>query len=181
MNKKPTIVGTEVIAESRLFKLESVSLAFSNGEARTYERFNAQRSGAVLIVPWHSKDELVFIKEYAVGTESYHLGFPKGLIDSGESAVEACSRELQEEIGFKAESIIPIKAIATAPGYSGSMIQVHEAIGLSPSKLQGDEPEPIETEIIHVDALADVLEREDFIEARSMAALLLILYRRKLL
>lgn len=181
MSKKPTIVGTEPIAESKLFKLETVSLQFANGEARVYERISMQRPGAVLIVPWYSEHELIFIKEYAVGTDSYSLGFPKGLIDPEETPEHACQRELQEEIGFKPQQLTAIKEIAAAPGFTSSMIHVFEATGLEPSRLEGDEPEPLEQEIIHLDQLDTVLKRDDFIEARSMAALLLILYRRKLL
>jgi len=37
-------------------------------------------------------DHLILIREYAVGTESYELGFSKGLIDPGESVFEAANR-----------------------------------------------------------------------------------------
>ena len=37
-HNKPEILATEVVAQSRLFKIESLDLRFSNGVERTYER-----------------------------------------------------------------------------------------------------------------------------------------------
>ncbi len=98
--QKPTILNVETVARSRLFTVESVDLEFSNGVRRVYERCVDQPE-AVMIVPIVD-DHLILIREYAVGTESYELGFSKGLIDPGESVYEAANRELKEEVGFGA-------------------------------------------------------------------------------
>lgn len=82
--QKPTILNVETVARSRLFTVESVDLEFSNGVRRVYERMRPTNREAVMIVPIVD-DHLILIREYAVGTESYELGFSKGLIDPGES------------------------------------------------------------------------------------------------
>ncbi len=101
--QKPTILNVETVARSRLFTVESVDLEFSNGVRRVYERMRPTNREAVMIVPIVD-DHLILIREYAVGTESYELGFSKGLIDPGESVYEAANRELKEEVGFGAAS-----------------------------------------------------------------------------
>ena len=95
--QKPTILNVETVARSRLFTVESVDLEFSNGVRRVYERMRPTNREAVMIVPIVD-DHLILIREYAVGTESYELGFSKGLIDPGESVYEAANRELKEEV-----------------------------------------------------------------------------------
>lgn len=92
--QKPTILNVETVARSRLFTVESVDLEFSNGVRRVYERMRPTNREAVMIVPIVD-DHLILIREYAVGTESYELGFSKGLIDPGESVFEAANRELK--------------------------------------------------------------------------------------
>ena len=62
-------------------------------------------------------DHLILIREYAVGTESYELGFSKGLIDPGESVFEAANRELKEEVGFGANDLTFLKKLSMAPSY----------------------------------------------------------------
>ena len=100
--QKPKILSVETIARSRLFNVESVDLEFSNGVRRVYERMRPSEREAVMIVPILG-DDLLLIREYAVGIESYELGFPKGLIDPGEDVFQAANRELMEEAGFGAE------------------------------------------------------------------------------
>ena len=93
--QKPTILNVETVARSRLFTVESVDLEFSNGVRRVYEQMRPTNREAVMIVPIVD-DHLILIREYAVGTESYELGFSKGLIDPGESVYEAANRELKK-------------------------------------------------------------------------------------
>lgn len=106
--QKPTILNVETVAQSRLFSVESVDLEFSNGVRRVYERMRPSTREAVMIVPIVD-DHLILIREYAVGTESYELGFSKGLIDPGESVFEAANRELKEEVGFGANDLTFLK------------------------------------------------------------------------
>ncbi|VTM22829.1 ADP compounds hydrolase nudE [Raoultella terrigena] len=63
---------------------------------------------------------IILIREYAVGTESYELGFSKGLIDPGESVLEAANRELKEEVGFGAQKLTFLKKLSMAPSYFSS-------------------------------------------------------------
>lgn len=100
--QKPTILNVETVARSRLFTVESVDLEFSNGVRRVYERMRPTNREAVMIVPIVD-DHLILIREYAVGTESYELGFSKGLIDPGESVFEAANRELKRRGGIWCE------------------------------------------------------------------------------
>ncbi len=105
---KPTILKVETVAQSRLFNVESVDLEFSNGVRRVYERMRPSTREAVMIVPIVD-EHLILIREYAVGTESYELGFSKGLIDPGETVFEAANRELKEEVGFGAHNLTFLK------------------------------------------------------------------------
>ena len=60
MREKPTLLNKTVVAQSRLFRIESLDLEFSNGEQRNYERLaRSKPGGAVLIVPLLD-DETVF-------------------------------------------------------------------------------------------------------------------------
>lgn len=141
---KPEILKAEIVAESRLFKVESLHLKFSNGEERVYERMRGGNRGAVMVVPLFDAHTLLLVREYAAGTHSYELGFPKGLIDPGENAFEAGNRELMEEAGFGASSLTLLKQVSLAPGYFSSRMDILLARDLYPEQRVGDEPEPLE-------------------------------------
>lgn len=169
---KPEILHTEVVARSRLFQIEQVHLKFSNGVERQYERMKGGSRGAVMIVPIH-QGKMLLAREYAAGTDNYELGFPKGLIDPGETAIEAANRELQEEIGFGANKLTLLKELSLAPGYFSSKMQIFLAEDLYESRLEGDEPEPIDVVPWSLADWEALLDDVDFSESRSVSALFL--------
>lgn len=170
----PIISNSQVVAESRLFRIEQLDLEFSNGEKRQYERMKGTGRGAVMMIPFIDKDTFLLVREYAAGTHSYQIGFPKGLIDPGESVEEAANRELQEEVGYGANHIETLHQVSMAPGFFNAQMTIVIARDLYSQWLTGDEPEPLEVipwSIFNLDAL---LQRTDFSEARSISALLLM-------
>jgi ADP-ribose diphosphatase len=169
----PKILKRTLIASSRFFKIESLQLKFSNGEQREFERMQGGNSGSVLIVPFYDQDTILLIREYSAGTHSYQIGFPKGLIDPGETPEIAAIRELKEEVGFGAHSLHKLKEVTLAPSYFSSQMTLFMAFDLYPEKLSGDEPEPLEVIKWPIKNINELLARDDFQEARSIAALLL--------
>lgn len=179
-HKPPKILNIEQLATSRLFRIESLDLEFSNGELRTYERIMGHRPppagpGAVMTVPLQD-DHLLLVKEYAAGTNRYELGFPKGVIDPGESPLQAANRELQEEIGFAANRWQVLKDVTLAPSYFSGCMQLLLATDLFPSKSEGDEPEPLQIVRWPIAQARELLFHADFSESRSVTALLLALH-----
>lgn len=173
MREKPVCKKRSVVAKSRLFTVEEMHLEFSNGNQRIFERIKSHGHGAVLIVAMTPAQSLILVREYAAGTDTYELAFPKGVIDPGESALDAANRELQEETGFAAKELTWLKTLSLAPGYFGARLEVVVAQGLYASKLDGDEPEPPEVVEWPFSAADALLERADFTEGRSIAALYL--------
>lgn len=170
----PEITERQIIAQSRLFKVEALNLTFTNGEQRIYERIPGGNRHAVMIVPVMN-DSLVLIREYAAGTHSYEVGFPKGLVDAGETDAEAANRELQEEIGMAAGELTFLKSVSLAPGFMNAQMSLFVANQLTPSQLQGDEPEPLEVVYWPLADAEALLDHPGFHESRSMTALLLFL------
>ncbi|WP_369309373.1 ADP compounds hydrolase NudE [Providencia rettgeri] len=168
--KKPKILNIQDVAQSKLFCIQSVDLEFSNGEKRVYERMRPAKREAVLIIPIID-DHLILIREYAVGIENYELGFPKGAIDPGEIALEAAQRELKEEIGYGAKSIIQLAKLTMSPSYFSSKMNILLAQNLYSEKLEGDEPEPLQQVKWPIARMMELLEHPDFNEARNISAL----------
>ena len=171
--QKPEILSQQIVAQSRLFKVEQLELRFSNGEQRVYERMRGSNRGAVMIIACPDPEHLYLVREYCAGTHDYQLGFPKGLIDPGEDILTAAKRELKEEIGFGAHRFVQLKSLALAPGYFNATMHLVLAFDLYPEQQAGDEPEPLElVRWLRQDSAA-LLQQADFTEARSVAALLL--------
>ena len=175
MAKKPEVTAAETISQTRLFRVERVKLRFANGNEVEYERLRSPGAGAVLVVTWLDASTIVLVREYVAGMDRYELSFPKGIIDPGETAEQAADREMQEEIGYGARSLKLLKVLSVAPGYSNYQTHIVLATDLYPKKLPGDEPEDIEAVQWSLDDIDGLMRREDFVEARSIAALYLLL------
>jgi ADP-ribose diphosphatase len=172
MTTKPKILERRLVAETRIFRIEQIDLEFANGSRRCFERILGGR-GSVLIVPLQDARNVLLTREYAAGTDRYELGLPKGLLEPGEDPLDAAQREIQEEVGFGARDLTLLRTVSLAPGYIQHRTHVVLARGLFPQQAQGDEPEPIAVLSWPLDDLDALLEREDFDEARSIAALYL--------
>ncbi len=170
----PQITARKQVAKSRLFAIEQIDLTFTNGVMREYERMSGTGRGAVMIVPMLDQDTMLLVREYCAGTHTYELGFPKGLIDAGESADQAANRELKEEIGYGANKLSLVHCVAMAPAFFDAKMSIFLAEDLYSEKLLGDEPEALEIVPWPLADYRQLLLEQDFNEARSIAALLLV-------
>jgi ADP-ribose diphosphatase len=173
MAAKPRILERRLVAHTRIFRVEQIDLEFSNGSRRRFERILGGR-GSVLIVPVQDSQTLLLIREYGAGMDRYELGLPKGIVEPGEDPLEAAEREIREEIGCGARDLRWLRRVSLAPGYIHHETHIVLARDLYPDRAEGDEPEPIEVVPWQLDDLQRLLQREDFTEARSIAALFLV-------
>jgi ADP-ribose diphosphatase len=171
MRDKPQILRSSIIAKTRIFRVEELELKFSNGRVVTFERVKGSPRGAVLIVPLKNRDTLLLVREYCAGVDRYELAFPKGLVDPGETVVEAANRELKEEVGCGAHRLSQLTSMSIAPGYYSHQTHVVIAEELYEEKLKGDEPEEIQVVEWPLENMHELIHRDDFTEARSIAAL----------
>lgn len=174
MPNKPTILKRKTIARTRLFRIESIDLEFSNGERRQYERLTRGSSGgAVLIVPLLDNNTVLLVREYAAGVHRYEIGFPKGRVEGDEDILEAANRELKEEIGYGSRQLEHLISLTIAPGYLEHSTNIILARELYEEKLPGDEPEELEVIPWHLDNIDNLVRSGECSEARSLAALFL--------
>lgn len=174
MSTKPQILSVESIARTRLFNVERLGLRFANGVEVEYERLRSGAAGAVLVVALQDAETVLLIREYQAGREDYELAFPKGRIENGEAILDAANRELMEEVGFGAHKLQHFKSVSLAPGSMTHMTHLVLAEDLYPQRLDGDEPETLEVVPWSLSRLDELLQRDDFSEGRSIAALFMV-------
>ena len=83
-----------------------------NGQKKTYDIVKGASYAS--IAAYTTDGEFLIVKEYRPGPEQILTGFPAGHIDKGEIPLEAAQRELLEETGYAASSMVFLKEIRTA-------------------------------------------------------------------
>jgi ADP-ribose diphosphatase len=167
----PIVHGRREREAGGMLSVEQVDLEFSNGEHRTYHRLKPRGLGAVIIVPMLDDKTVLLAREYAAGLHHYEIGLPKGRLEAGESILEAAQREMKEEIGYGAHSLVELTRLSLAPGYMTHVTHIVLARDLYPEKLPGDEPEELEVIPWPIADLRSLTAREDCTEGRTIAAL----------
>ena len=172
--KKPEVLHSELVASSRIFRVERRDLRFTNNVEVSYERLVGSKRGAVLVVPLLDDNTVMLIREYAAGVHRYELAFPKGHIEAEEPLLEAANREIMEEIGYGAARLQHLTSFTVAPGYLSHETHIVLAEDLYEERRQGDEPEAIEVVPWKLDRLTELLAHDECTEARSIAALFMV-------
>jgi 8-oxo-dGTP pyrophosphatase MutT (NUDIX family) len=118
-----------------------------------------EHAGAVAIAALDADDRLMMIYQYRHAVQRRLWEMPAGLLDhADEDALEAARRELEEEVGLRADEWSVLIDVVSSPGFSDESVRVFLATGLHdvgrPDLGADDEEADLET---HWIALADAL------------------------
>jgi ADP-ribose pyrophosphatase len=109
------------------------------------------------------------LKQYRYAVDQYIFEAPAGTMEEDEDPIETAQRELIEETGFVAKTIVPKGFIYTTPGYTDEKIFLFEARDLSPSEEFGkDEDEIIEVMDVATSDLNDMIINGIIVDAKTI-------------
>jgi len=133
-----------------------------------------EHPGAVLIVPFLSKDKLVLIRQYRPIVDSYIWEFPAGTLHKNESPLTCAKRELIEEIGYRAKAWKRIGHIYPTPGYTNERIHIYIARGLKKTAAGAKADEIITPTIFTKRDISRLLRAKKIVDSKTITALKLI-------
>ncbi len=132
-----------------------------------------EHNAAVVMAPVAADGRVLLVRQWRVPAGAVLLELPAGSADGDEAAEAAVQRELQEEVGHRAERLTRLTGFWVAPGYCTEYIHVYLAEGLSESRLPGDEDENIEVVAMTLDEALAAIDDGRIQDAKSQVGLLL--------
>jgi ADP-ribose pyrophosphatase len=155
----------EIFRGRRLW-IEKRTIRLPNGIER--EKVIVHPSNAVAILPLNG-DRCKLLKQYRYAIDQYIFEAPAGMMEPGEDPLVTARRELIEETGFTAQTIVSKGFIYTTPGYTDEKIFLFEARDLSPSQEFGkDEDEVIEVVDVATKDLETMIHDGIIVDAKTI-------------
>lgn len=113
----------EYIYEGKILKLRHDKVELPDGKVADREIIEHSGGSGVLAVT--EDGEILLVKQYRRPYDEVTYEIPAGKLNPGESPEENARRELSEETGYEAKSLIDFGKIYPSPGYTGEIIRIY--------------------------------------------------------
>lgn len=100
--------------------------------------------GAAAVVPVKDDGTVVLIRQFRHAAGGFIYEIPAGKLAPGEDPLHCASRELEEEVGYRASTFELLSSIFTAPGFADEVIHVYKATGLTKGRQHLDRDEVLD-------------------------------------
>ena len=141
-NLKETCLSSKHIYKGKFLDVWKDKVELPNG--RTSSREYIKHPGAVVIIPVLPDRKIGLIRQYRYPMGMEQIELPAGKLDKNEDHLDTAKRELEEEIGYRANSMKEITEIHPCIGYSDERMWIYLAEGLSYTKTNQDLDEFVE-------------------------------------
>ena len=173
MDLTETVIGSEAIFEGRIVRLRVDTVRLPDGSES--KREIVAHGGAVCIVPVRDDGTILLVNQFRLPARKVLLEIPAGGMEAGEAPLACAARELEEETGYRAETLTPLFSCYLAPGYSTELIHAFLATGLTQTQTHFDADENLELISLSVAETERRLMEGEFQDAKTIAALLVAL------
>ncbi len=192
----PQITARSLLHRGKKFDFELLTVQRPGGS--TLKRENVRHPGAVVIVPIlnpqlptaHSPlpPSIVLIRNFRISLAQPLLECCAGTIERsrlpdrdgqpqgfgpGEAPELCAARELIEETGYQAATLIPLGWFYTTPGLTDEQMFAFAATGLTHVGQKLEEDESIDVEIVPAPRVLEMIRTGELRDAKSMLAILL--------
>lgn len=164
-------VGRELKYKGAILDVYTDHMEFANGNTAEWDFI--KHKGAAAVVPVTEDGKLVMVRQYRNALDRYTLEIPAGALDYAEEPGIVCAgRELEEETGYRCESLEWLINIRTTVAFCNEKIEVFVARNLIPSHQHLDEDEYIELETYTVEELKEKIFRGEIEDSKTIASIL---------
>ncbi len=131
-----------------------------------------EHNGGVCVVALTENDEIYLVKQFRYPYKEVIWEIPAGKRDGNENPLLGAIRELKEETGTTADTVLPIGELYPSPGYCGEIIYMFAAKGLHEGQKNLDEDEFLEAEKFPLHRVVDMIMSGEIKDAKTQVAVL---------
>jgi ADP-ribose pyrophosphatase len=164
------------VYDSDWVRLHHLDIQLPDGKvARNWHLIDYPRQAAG-IVPIGDDGRILMIEQYRFTTERRSWETPGGRIEADETPVAAAHRELREETGYTAQTMVFVGAYFPSCGSSNQIFNIFQARGIKKAGEFTDTNEVIGVKWFTIDEIREMIRRNEIKEGMTLTALLWTLF-----
>jgi ADP-ribose pyrophosphatase len=165
------LLGSEKIFKGAVFDVERDRLREENGIEIIREV--VRHPGGAGALPLFDDGRVALVKQYRHPARRELLEIPAGRIEDGETPEICATREVEQEIGFRAGRIEKLAEFYSTPGFCEERLYVYLATSLTPSSQALDHDELIEIVYLPFTEAVKMAECGEIEDSKTIIGLLL--------
>lgn len=130
--------------------------------------------GASAMVPIKEDGTIVLVRQFRHAAGGFIFEIPAGKLYPGEDPQLCAARELEEEIGYRAEHLTLLSSILTAPGFTDEVIHIYKATGLTKTQQRLDKDEVLEVVEMSLPEIMTMIQDGRIRDAKTMVGCQLV-------
>jgi ADP-ribose pyrophosphatase len=163
-------LGEKLAYKSKLVEFYEDYLELPNGKQVIYDLVKHQGGAGVL--PIDENGDLILIRQYRNSVDAEVYEIPAGLMEADDATGEVCARrELEEEVGYRAEKLEFVAQVYGAIGVSNEKTDIYLAENLIPCERHLDPDEFIEVCHLNLQTALQMIEDREIIDAKTVIAI----------
>ena len=134
--------SSAIVFQGKLLDVRIDKVILPNGDNGVREWIN--HPGAVCCIPKLPNGKIALIRQYRYSVRKMMIELPAGKLDKNEAPEDCAIRELEEEIGYKANKVTFLTNIHPAIGFANEKMWIYYAEDLEKTNQKLDSDEFIE-------------------------------------
>src|SRR5215204_440816 len=167
---KPETLSTETIYKGKVFDIRMDEIRDGDIE---YKREIVVHKGSCVVIPVFEDGTAALVRQYRHAAGKYLLEICAGTLNAGEDPEIGARRELEEEIGVRAEKVEKLTEFYVSPGFLTEKMHVYLATGLTEVGQKLEEDEVLTIERHAIPALLEMIRNGEIEDAKTMVGVLL--------
>ena len=175
-NATPSVqLGTERIHTGKIIKLDRDRVRYPDDSEAELEI--VRHPGASAVVPFLTDPDgddpqILLLRQYRYAADGYIYEIPAGRLDPGEDPAACAARELKEETGCTAKSIVPLFTMLTTPAFTDELIHLFLATGISHGESAREADEFADVVVMRLSEALELIQRGEIPDGKTALAIL---------
>ena len=173
--KSAAQIGSERLHTGKIIKLDRDRVRYPDQSEAELDI--VRHPGASAVVPFLTDPEgedpqILLLRQYRYAADGYIYEIPAGRLDPGEDPAACAARELKEETGCTARSIVPLFTMLTTPGFTDELIHLFLATDITHGESAREADEFADVVVMRLSEALELIQRGEIPDGKTALAIL---------